>query len=138
MSFFTNRLFTMEEGQRHTSEIHLPSMSPGSADAATVENHELPIISLSKSSTEMVRGPSQRTELAWYRQNLRKSVSSAACTQRPISLGGPLTGVPVNIWDHEQESMCSGNSTPDTVIWHGGPARSWSVMEAVKHKRLYF
>ncbi len=44
-------------------------------------------------------------------------------------LGGPLTGVPVNIWDHEQGSICSGNSTPDTVIWHGGPTRSWSVME---------
>ncbi len=129
MSFFTSRLFTMEEGQRPTSEIHLPSISLGAADAATVENHELPIISLSKSSTEMASGPSQRTELAWYRQNLRKSVSSAAYTQRPISLGGPLTGVPVNIWDHEQGSMCSGNSTPDTVIWHGGPTRSWSVME---------
>ncbi|XP_058649643.1 uncharacterized protein LOC131551052 isoform X2 [Onychostoma macrolepis] len=125
----SGRLFTMEEGQRPTSEIYLPSISLGSQDAETVENHELPIISLSKSSTEMVSGPPQRTELAWYRQNLRKSISSAACTQRPISLGGPSTGFPVNICDHEQGSMCSGNSTPETVIWHGGPARSWSVME---------
>jgi len=25
--------------------------------------------------------------------------------------------------------LCSGNSTPETVIWHGGTARSWSLME---------
>ncbi|KAL0179201.1 hypothetical protein M9458_024643, partial [Cirrhinus mrigala] len=77
----------------------------------------------------MVSGPPQRTELTWYRQNLRKSLSSATCAQRPISLGGPSTGFPVNVCDHEQGSMCSGNSTPETVIWHGGTARSWSVME---------
>ncbi|XP_042634485.1 uncharacterized protein LOC109100230 isoform X1 [Cyprinus carpio] len=124
-----SRYFNMEEGQRPTSEIYLPSISLGSVDTETVEDHELPIISLSKSSTEMVSGPPQRTELAWYSQNLRKSVSSAACTQRPISLGGPSTGVPVNVCDHEQGSMCSGNSTPETVIWHGGTARSWSFME---------
>ncbi|XP_048027059.1 uncharacterized protein LOC125255686 isoform X1 [Megalobrama amblycephala] len=124
-----SRYFTMEEGQRPTSEIYLPSISLGSVDAETVEDHELPSISLSKSSIEMVSGPPQRTELAWYRQNLRKSVSSAPCTQRPISLGGPAAGVPVNVCDYEQGSMRSGNSTPETVIWHGGTARSWSVME---------
>ncbi|XP_051530112.1 uncharacterized protein LOC127426942 [Myxocyprinus asiaticus] len=119
----------MEEGQRQTSEIYLPSISLGSADSETVEGHELPIISLSKSSTDMMSGPPQRMELTWYRQNLRKSASSAACTQRPVSLGGPATVVPLNLCDHEQGSMCSGNSTPETVIWHGGTARPWSVME---------
>ncbi|XP_026078212.1 uncharacterized protein LOC113056000 isoform X1 [Carassius auratus] len=124
-----SRYFNMEESQRPISEIYLPSISLGSVDTETVEEHELPIISLSKSSTEMVSGPPQRTELAWYSQNLRKSMSSAACTQRPVSLGGPSTEFPVNVCDQEQWSMCSGNSTPETVIWHGGTARSWSFME---------
>lgn len=121
----SGRFFTMEKEQRPTSEIYLPNISLGSVDAESMDDHELPIISLSKSSTEMVSGPPQRTELAWYRQNLRKSASGAACTQRPVSLGGPATGV----FDHEQGSICSGNSTPETVIWHGGTAGSWSVME---------
>ncbi|XP_056089722.1 uncharacterized protein LOC130069695 isoform X2 [Rhinichthys klamathensis goyatoka] len=125
----SGRYFTMEEGQRPTSEIYLPSISLASVDAEAVEDHELPTISLSKSSIEMVSGPPQRMELAWYRQNLRKSVSSSACSQRPISLGGPAAGVPVNVCDHEQGSLRSGNSTPETVIWHGGTARSWSFME---------
>ncbi|KTG33219.1 hypothetical protein cypCar_00006917 [Cyprinus carpio] len=62
-----SRYFNMEEGQRPTSEIYLPSISLGSVDTETVEDHELPIISLSKSSTEMVSGPPQRTELACLR-----------------------------------------------------------------------
>ncbi|XP_051522618.1 uncharacterized protein LOC127422843 [Myxocyprinus asiaticus] len=119
----------MEEGQRQTSEIYLPSISLGSADSKTVEDYELPIMSLSKSSTEMMSGPPQRMELTWYRQNLRKSASSAAYTQRPVSLGAPATVVPVNLCDQEQENMCSGNSTPETAIWRGGTTRPWSIME---------
>ncbi|XP_051958944.1 uncharacterized protein LOC127626882 [Xyrauchen texanus] len=119
----------MEEGQRQTSEIYLPSISLGSVDSKTVEDYELPKMSLSKSSTDRMSGPPQHMELTCYRQNLHKSASSAAYTQRPVSLGAPATVVPVNLCDHEQASMCSGNSTPETAIWHGGTERPWSVIE---------
>ncbi|XP_057215329.1 uncharacterized protein LOC130569608 isoform X1 [Triplophysa rosa] len=119
--------FTMEEGKRPTSEIYLPSISLGSVDAETLDGHELPIISLSKSSTEMVHESAQSMEVPWCRQHLRKSVSNTACTVRPASLGGPM--VPMTLCDYEQGSMCSRNSTTETVIWHGGTARPWSITE---------
>lgn len=118
----------MEKGKRPTSEIYLPSISLGSVDAETLDDRELPIISLSKSSTEMVHESAQRMEVPWCRQHLRKSTSNAACTVRPASLGGPTT-VPVTLCDYEQGSMCSRNSTTETVIWHGGTARPWSITE---------
>lgn len=117
----------MEEGKRPTSENYPPSISVGSVYADTLEDHELPIISFSKSSSEMLHESPQRIEVPWCHQHLRKSVSNTACTVRPASLGGPTT-VPVTLCDYDQGSMCR-NSTTETVIWHGGSARPWNITE---------
>ncbi|XP_055032397.2 uncharacterized protein [Misgurnus anguillicaudatus] len=125
----SGRHFTMEEGKNPTSEIYLPSISLGFVEGEKVQDHELPIISVSKSSTEMVSGSFQHTEVPWCHQHLHKSVSSTASTVRPASMGGPATRVPVTLCDYDQGSMCSGNSTSESVIWHGETARPWSITE---------
>ncbi|XP_036428474.1 uncharacterized protein LOC118809356 isoform X2 [Colossoma macropomum] len=118
----------MAEGKRPVSEIYATGNHLGSAGAEMEDDHEPPIISLSKSFTDMASGPPQRMELAWCWQDIRKSASSSVCPQRPASMGGPVSGIPVSL-EFEQGSACSGNSTPETVIWHGGTTRPWSITE---------
>ncbi|RXN23975.1 G -regulated inducer of neurite outgrowth 2-like protein [Labeo rohita] len=106
-----SRYFTMEEGQRPTSEIYLPSISLGSVDAETVEDHELPIISLSKSSTEMVSGPPQRTELTWHRQNLRSPCPGQRSLLHSGLLGFPplVSSVSETRLDSRSTGHCCGS-----------------------------
>lgn len=118
----------MAEGKRPVSEIYTAGNHVGSTGAEMEDDHEPPIISLSKSFTDMASGPPQRMELAWCCQDIRKSASSAVCPQRPASMGGPVSGIPVSL-EFEQGSTCSGNSTPETVIWRGGTSRPWSITE---------
>lgn len=93
-------------------------------------DHELPIISLSKSSSDMAGGPAQRTELAWCRQHLRKSVSNAGYPQRPASRGGSTTGMPSSLELEEHSINIGGvNSAPETVTWCGRATRPWSITE---------
>ncbi|XP_062860011.1 uncharacterized protein LOC134322071 [Trichomycterus rosablanca] len=67
---------------------------------------EPPIISLSKSFTDITSGPPQRTEQAWCQQYLRKSASNFSCPQRPACKEGPVFGQP-------------GGDTQETVNWCG-------------------
>ncbi|KAL7869325.1 hypothetical protein AOLI_G00133130 [Acnodon oligacanthus] len=122
------RSFIMAEGKHPVSEIYSTGNHLGSAGAEMEDDNEPPIISLSKSFTDMASGPPQRMELAWCWQDIRKSASSSVCPQRPASLGGPVSGIPVSL-EFEQGSACSGNSTPETVIWRGGTTRPWSITE---------
>ncbi|XP_066521967.1 G protein-regulated inducer of neurite outgrowth 2 [Hoplias malabaricus] len=118
----------MAEGRRPVSEIYGTGNHLGSAGVEIVDDHEPRIISLSKSFTDMASGPPQRMELAWCRKDIRKSASTAVCPQRPASLGGPVSGVPASL-EFEQGSTCSGNSTPETVIWRGGSTQPWNITE---------
>ncbi|KAG9267928.1 hypothetical protein AMEX_G18806 [Astyanax mexicanus] len=122
------RSFIMTEGKRPASEIYATRNHLHSAGAEMEDDREHPIISLSKSFTDMASGPPQRMELAWCWQNIRKSASSAVCPQRPASMGGPVRDVQATL-EFEQGSTYSGNSTPETVIWHGGTTRPWSITE---------
>ncbi|XP_062382985.1 uncharacterized protein LOC134070610 [Sardina pilchardus] len=106
------------------------------------DERDPPIISLSKSSTDVTTRPPLRSELAWFRSDLRKSVSA----QRPRSLAGSgpnmsaskfgvLSGGYV-LRQERTTSLGSGGSTssPDTVILRGGSrggsrGRPWSITE---------
>ncbi|XP_072522908.1 uncharacterized protein [Salminus brasiliensis] len=118
----------MTDGKRPMSEIYATRNHLHSTEAEMQDDNEHPIISLSKSFTDMASGPPQRMELAWCWQDIRKSASSAVCPQRPASMGGPGRDVQAPL-EFEQGSTYSGNSTPETVIWRGGTTRPWSITE---------
>lgn len=91
---------------------------------------DCPIISLSKSSSDMAGGRAQRMELAWCRQHLRKSHSNASYPQRPASRGGSVTGMPSSLEPEEHNIAIGGvNTTPETVMWCGRATRPWSFTE---------
>lgn len=132
----------MEESNHYTSNLLSPGLNTGSGsyytdsdDDEDGDERDPPIISLSKSSTDVAAGPPRRTELAWLRPDLRKSASA----QRPRSLAGSgvnissstkfgvLSGgygspMPLPFQQQERSSLGSGgsSSSPDTVIWRGG------------------
>ncbi|XP_026770559.2 uncharacterized protein LOC113527190 [Pangasianodon hypophthalmus] len=119
-----------------TQEKHLESgLYPSSnhlgfARAEMEVDHEHPIISLSKSSSDVAGGSAQRMELAWCRQHLRKSVSNAGYPQRPSSRGGSVTGMPSSLEIEDRSIAIGGGSTaPETVIWCGRATRPWSITE---------
>ncbi|XP_026866203.2 uncharacterized protein LOC113577639 [Electrophorus electricus] len=93
------------------------------------DDHEHPVISLSKSFTDMASGTPQQMEPGWCQQHIRKSISSAGCAQRPASMGEPVTGVSLEL---EHASVCSGDSAPETVIWHGRITRPCSITEPAR------
>ncbi|XP_030631019.1 G protein-regulated inducer of neurite outgrowth 2 [Chanos chanos] len=111
-----------------SSEIHLADDHFGSTRAKMEDEPETPIIPMSKSSAELTSGPPQRMELSWLHRDLRKSASGVMRTPRPGSIGGPVPAVPISC-DPEVSSVCSGSSTPETVIWRGGVTRPWSITE---------
>lgn len=142
----------MEESNHYTSKLLPPGIDIGSGsyytdsdDDEDSDERDPPIISLSKSSTDVAAGPPRRTELARLRPDLRKSVSA----QRPRSLAGSgvnisssskfgvLSGgygspLPLPFQRQERSSLGSGGScsSPDTVIWRGGSrGRPWSITE---------
>ncbi|XP_076854669.1 uncharacterized protein LOC143509725 [Brachyhypopomus gauderio] len=91
--------------QKHTeAEIHPSSNHLGSAGVVMEDVHSHP--------------RTQQMDLDWCRPHMRKSVSSAGCSQRPASIGGPVTAVSVD--------------TPETVIWHGGITQPWSITEPAR------
>lgn len=116
------------------SGLYHSSNHLGFAQAEMDFNHDHPIISLSKSSSDMAGCPAQPMELAWCRQHLCKSVSNAGYPQRPVSRGGSVTGMPSSL-DLEERSTAMGgvNATPETVIWCGRATQPWSISEDSRH-----
>lgn len=116
----------MAQENHSESRLYPPSHHLGFAREMKAD-HEHPIISLSKSSSDMA-GAAQRMELAWCRQHLRKSASSAGYPQRPVSRGGSVTGMPSSL-ELEDHSIAIGgvNTTPDAVIWCGRATQPWSI-----------
>lgn len=116
--------------EKHSDSRGYPSSTHlGFARSEMQVNHEHPIISLSKSSSDMADA-AQRMELAWCRQHLRKSDSNAGYPQRPASRGGSVTGMHSSL-ELEERSLAIGgvNTTPETVIWCGRATRPWSITE---------
>ncbi|XP_042559152.1 uncharacterized protein LOC122128690 [Clupea harengus] len=142
MFFYRNSQVTMAESNHCTSKflprgthVELGGSGPESDDDEDVDERDPPIMSLSKSSTNVVAGPPQRMELAWLRPDLRKSASA----QRPRSLAGSGVNMSASKFGilsggsplllQERSSLGSGGSSPDTVIWRGGSRRPWSITE---------
>ncbi|KAL2078328.1 hypothetical protein ACEWY4_026013 [Coilia grayii] len=140
----------MAEGNHCTTKllppgicVGLASTGMGSDDDEDSEEHDPPIISLSKSSTDMLTGPPQRTELARLRPDLRKSSS----TQRPSGLAGStvnaitttttaaaITTARFSVLPafprQDRSSLGSGGiSSLDTVVWREASQRPWSLSD---------
>lgn len=124
----------MAQDKHSESGLYPSSNHLGFAQAEMEVDHECPIISLSKSSSDMASGPAQRMELAWRRQHLRKSVSNTGYPQRPASRGGSITGIPSSL-ELEEHTITKGgvNTTPETIIWCERATRPWSVTEDSQH-----
>ncbi|XP_058263197.1 uncharacterized protein LOC131364125 [Hemibagrus wyckioides] len=120
----------MTQEKHSESRLYPPSNYLDFARAEMEVDHERPIISLSKSFSDMASGPAQRMEVAWCRQHLRKSVSNAGYPQRPVSRGGSVTGMPSSL-ELEERSIAIGgvNTTPETVICCGRASQPWSITE---------
>ncbi|KAI5623356.1 hypothetical protein C0J50_17143 [Silurus asotus] len=105
----------------------------GFAQAEMEIDDERPIISLSKSSHDMVDSPAQRMELPWCRQHLCKSVTNTGYTQRPANRGGSITGKPSPL-EFEEHSVAIGGvtTTPETVMFCERAKRPWSITENSK------
>lgn len=118
----------MTQEKHFESGFYASSNHLGFARAEMEFDHERPIISLSKSSSDMASGSAQRSELAWCRQHLTKSVSNAGYPQRSDSRGGSITGMPLSL-EHEEHSIALGgvNTNPETVIWCGRATQPWSI-----------
>ncbi|XP_041939637.1 uncharacterized protein LOC121700615 [Alosa sapidissima] len=135
----------MAESNHCASNVLPPGVHGASGDYYTESDEEedsderdSPIISLSKSSTAVATGPLPRSELAWFRSDLRKSASA----QRPRSLAGSGANMSASkfgvlsggyvLRQERTTSLGSGgsSSSPDTVIWRGGTrGRPWSITE---------
>ncbi|TSK14795.1 GRIN2-like protein [Bagarius yarrelli] len=90
-------------------------------------DHECPIISVSKSSFDMTSVPAQRTEQAWCRQPLRKSVSNACYPLRPASRGGSVTGMLSSLELEERILSTGGVNASENVIWCERATQPWSI-----------
>lgn len=116
--------------EKHSGSGIYPSSTHLCFARAEMEvDHEHPIISLSKSSSDMASA-TQQNELAWCRQHLHKSASNAGYPQRPSSRGGSVTGKHSSL-ELEERSLAIGgvNTTPETVIWCGRATRPWSITD---------
>ncbi|XP_028826517.1 G protein-regulated inducer of neurite outgrowth 2 isoform X2 [Denticeps clupeoides] len=133
---------TMEEDCHLRPLLLIQGSHIGSCRAKMEEQEdeqEFPIFSLSKSSMDVASGPPQRMELAWAHRKLQKSSSSSgSCPlrpQRPHSVAVPGSGAGVGLGCGSPSlklgrgSVCSGSTTPDTIIWRDGATRPWSISE---------
>ncbi|GAA6104660.1 uncharacterized protein LOC113638937 [Tachysurus ichikawai] len=109
--------------------LYLPSNHLGFARSEMELDHEHPIISLSKSFSDMASGPTQRMDLARYRQHLRKTVSNAGYPQRPVVTGRSVTGMPS--LELEKCSIAIGgvDTRPETVFCCGQATQPWNISE---------
>lgn len=120
----------MTQEKHSESGLYPSSNHLGFAQAEKEADREHTNISLSKTSSDMASGPTQRMELAWCQQHLHKSVSNAGYLQSPASRGGSVTGMPSSL-ELEERSIARGgvNITPETVICCRRATRPFSITE---------
>ncbi|KAG7462612.1 hypothetical protein MATL_G00186720 [Megalops atlanticus] len=111
----SKKALPMAESARPVSEL----FPPGGAAASGADNtSDSSIFPLSKSSMDVVTGPLCQEEL-------RKSLSSAACSRTSVDSGG-LPPLPPSASNSQEHS--SGPGTPETVI-HRDAERPCSIAE---------